>query len=242
MAGGDQRIASLVLALRRLGITDTRVLSAIEKTPRECFVAEPFRHAAYDNTALPIPCGQTISQPYVVATATHALDVHENMRVLEIGCGSGYQAAVLSHLCRRVYTVERHKPLLLEAEARFRLLRLDNVTTWHGDGFKGWPEQAPFDRILLSAALPEVPVPLIEQLKPDGILVAPVGPVASSELNVPIPVAKSDTESICQLLTKIIRRETGIEQEALIPVVFVPMMAGMPRETRTPNGRKDSKV
>jgi protein-L-isoaspartate(D-aspartate) O-methyltransferase len=151
------------------------------------------------------------------------------MRVLEIGTGSGYQAAVLSPLCRKVYTIERHKPLLREAEARFRALKLENIVTKHGDGLNGWPEQAPFDRILLSAAVPEVPPILIEQLKPGGILIAPVGPATISSI-----------ESFSQLLTKMIRSETGLKREALIPVVFVPMMPGMPQEPRATHGHSDT--
>lgn len=224
----DHRPIALVMALRKQGITDARVLSAIERCPREIFVDKPFAHSAYDNTALPIACGQTISQPYVVAYATEALDVGPAMRVLEIGTGSGYQAAVLSPLCRKVYTIERHRPLLREAEARFRALKLDNIVTRHGDGLKGWPEQAPFDRILLSAAVDEVPKILIEQLKPGGVLVAPVGSATNSDL-----------ESFSQLLTKMIRTETGLKREALIPVVFVPMMSGVPQEPRKLHGSSD---
>ena len=213
MSGEDPRIIALIMALRNAGIVDPSVLSAIERTPRELFVDEPFRASAYDNTALPIACGQTISQPYVVAKATEALDLAPTMRVLEIGTGSGYQAAVLARLCRRVYTVERHKSLMKGAEARFAALKLENVVTWHDDGHKGWPGQAPFDRILLSAAVREVPSILVDQLKIGGILVAPIDATA---------------ESNSQLLTKIIRTEGGIEREILIPVVFVPMVAGLP--------------
>jgi protein-L-isoaspartate(D-aspartate) O-methyltransferase len=230
----DHRPIALVMALRKHGITDNRVLSAIERTPREKFVDEPFAHAAYENSALPIACGQTISQPYVVAYATQALDMRPNMRVLEIGTGSGYQAAVLSPLCRKVYTIERHRPLLRQAEARFKALKLDNIVTRHGDGLKGWPEQAPFDRILLSAAVAEVPPILIEQLKPGGILIAPVGVVPkSNDFDRP--------ESFCQRLTRIIANENEVKQELLIPVVFVPMMTGLPRETREPNDRPNHK-
>jgi protein-L-isoaspartate(D-aspartate) O-methyltransferase len=225
----DHRPIELVMTLRKQGIADARVLSAIERCPREAFVDTPFAQSAYDNTALPIACGQTISQPYVVAFATEALEVGPAMRVLEIGTGSGYQAAVLSPLCRKVYTIERHRPLLREAEARFKALKLENIVTKHGDGLNGWPEQAPFDRILLSAAVPEVPPILIEQLKPGGILVAPVGPAAISS-----------PESFSQLLTKMIRSETGLKREALIPVVFVPMMPGIPQEPRTTHGRSDT--
>ena len=225
----DHRPIALVMALRKQGISDARVLSAIERCPREAFVDTPFTCSAYDNTALPIACGQTISQPYVVAFATEALEIGPAMRVLEIGTGSGYQAAVLSPLCRKVYTIERHKPLLREAEARFRALKLENIVTKHGDGLNGWPEQAPFDRILLSAAVPEVPPILIEQLKPGGILIAPVGPATISSI-----------ESFSQLLTKMIRSETGLKREALIPVVFVPMMPGMPQEPRATHGHSDT--
>lgn len=218
-----ERAGSLVATLRQQGITDKRVLDSIEKTPREVFVEETFEPSAYENTALPIACGQTISQPYVVAYMTEALALDEKMRVLEIGTGSGYQAAVLAPLCRRVYTIERHRPLLRKAEERFRKLRLDNITTRFGDGFKGWPEQAPFDRIIITAAVPEVPESLIEQLKPGGILIAPVA-------------AKASAESISQLLTKIIKTDTGLKRESLIPVMFVPMLPGVPQEPQNAGG------
>lgn len=217
----DPRPIELLMALRKQGITDARVLAAMERTPREIFVDEPFLHEAYSNTALPIPCGQTISQPYVVALSTEALELGPQMRVLEIGTGSGYQAAVLSRLCRRVYSIERHRALHLAAERRFKTLRIDNISTKHGDGFKGWPEQAPFDRILFTAAVPQVPDMVIEQLKPGGILVAPIGEAAGPDL-----------ESFSQLLTKMIRTETGLKAEALVPVVFVPMIPGLPQESR----------
>jgi protein-L-isoaspartate(D-aspartate) O-methyltransferase len=231
MPAPDHRALALVRELRREGIADERVLSAIERCPRQAFVAEPFIPAAYDNIALPIACGQTISQPFVVACATEALAIGPTMRVLEIGTGSGYQAAVLALLCHRVYTIERHKPLLDEAVARFKALGIANIVARHGDGLKGWPEQAPFDRILLSAAVPEVPPVLIEQLKPGGILVAPVGAGPDGGL-----------ESFSQLLTKMIRTDTGLQKEALIPVVFVPMMPGLPPEPRKPHGSSDEKA
>ena len=214
----DPRAIELVMALRKQGITDTRVLSAMETIPRNVFVDQPFETQAYANTALPIACGQTISQPYVVAFATQALDVDPKHRVLELGTGSGYQAAVLSPLCRMVYTVERHKPLLTQAEERFKKLRLTNIVTRHGDGLKGWPETAPFDRILLSAAVPEVPQTLIDQLKPAGILVAPVGGDALA------------ARGVFQSLTKIVKGEHGITRENLLPVMFVPMIEGLPQD------------
>jgi len=215
------------MALRGQGINDARVLEAIEKIPRDVFVDAPFAHSAYENTALPISCGQTISQPFMVAYATQALDVKPAHRVLEIGAGSGYQAAVLSPLCRMVYTVERHRALLEQAKARFKALKLDNIVTKFGDGLLGWAETAPFDRILLSAAVRQVPPILIEQLKPGGILIAPVGKPPS-------------LESFSQSLTKIIRTKTGTTQEALIPVVYVPMVPGLPQEAK-PSDEKDRK-
>jgi protein-L-isoaspartate(D-aspartate) O-methyltransferase len=217
----DPRRIQLIMELRGQGIADPRVLDAIERTPRELFVDAPLEYAAYNNTALPIACGQTISQPFIVAYITQALGVKPQHRVLEIGSGSGYQAAVLSPLCRRVYTVERHKPLLRAAEARFKALKLENISTRHGDGFKGWREQAPFDRIVLSCAVDEVPPILIEQLRPGGVLVAPVGTVPNGD-------SFSPPESISQRLRKMIRNETGVTEEILIPVLFVPMLPGLP--------------
>jgi len=217
----DSRQEHLIKELRRQGVRDERVLAAIANTPREMFVDAPFADSAYHNSALPIACGQTISQPFVVAYMTEHLEVGENMRVLEIGTGSGYQAAVLSPLCRRVYTIERHRPLLDKARERFTQLKLENVVTKHGDGFAGWPEQAPFDRILLSCAVQQVPQALVDQLKLGGILIAPVGTVPKSD-------GFGILESISQRLTKMIRNETGVTEEVLIPVVFVPMVAGLP--------------
>jgi len=221
----NARAIELVMTLRKQGITDTRVLSAIETIPRDAFVDQPFEMNAYDNSALPIACGQTISQPYVVAFATQALEIDPKHRVLELGTGSGYQAAILSPLCRMVYTVERHKPLLAQAEERFKKIQLRNIVTRHGDGLKGWPEAAPFDRILLSAAVSEVPQGLIDQLKPGGILIAPVGGDAQS------------ARGVSQSLTKIVKSEGGIERENLLPVMFVPMIEGLPQSARAPDAR-----
>jgi len=166
----------LIMELRRQGITDAGVLGAIERVPREAFVPNTFRDQAYENMALPIGNGQTISQPSVVAFMTQELDVGSRMKVLEVGTGSGYQAAVLSKLCRRLYSIERHKELLSEAEERFRELRINNVTAKAGDGTKGWPEQAPFDRIIVTAAASRtVPQQLLDQLSPDGVMIAPMG-------------------------------------------------------------------
>jgi protein-L-isoaspartate(D-aspartate) O-methyltransferase len=219
----DPRAIELVMALRKQGISDTRVLCAIETIPRDVFVDQPFERDAYENSALPIACGQTISQPYVVAFASQALELDPKHRVLELGTGSGYQAAILSPLCRMVYTVERHKPLLAQAEERFKKIHLTNIVPRHGDGLKGWPEAAPFDRILLSAAVSEVPQSLIDQLKPAGILIAPVGGDAQS------------ARGVSQSLTKIVKGEHGIERENLLPVMFVPMIEGLPRDARKPD-------
>lgn len=213
-AGGDNappepRIIRLIMELRRLGVHDQRVLSAIEKVPRENFVPTPFQDRAYDNIPLPIGMGQTISQPLIVALMTQELEIGDRMRVLEIGTGSGYQAAVLSHLCRRVYTIERHAPLLKEAERRFKEMDIHNITTMAGDGSKGWPQQAPFDRIIVTAAAMEVPAALAEQLVEGGIMVVPVG-----------------REGFDQELVRVTRRADGIESETLYPVRFVPLIAG----------------
>ena len=218
---GETRQANLIKELRKQGIGDERVLAAIERTPRELFVEKPFIDSAYHNSALPIACGQTISQPYVVAYMTEHLELDDKMRVLEIGTGSGYQAAILSPLCRRVYSIERHRPLLEKANARFGELKLENVVARHGDGFAGWAEQAPFDRILLSCAVQKVPQVLVEQLKIGGVLIAPVDSVPNSD-------GFGALESISQRLVKMIRTETGVTEQFLIPVVFVPMLSGLP--------------
>lgn len=202
----------LIMALRRQGITDARVLSAIERVPREIFVPRAFADQAYEDMALPIECGQTISQPFVVAYMTQALEVGERMRVLEIGTGSGYQTAVLSHLCRRVYTIERYRALMRAAEQRFQMLDLTNVTTRIGDGARGWPEQAPFERIILTAAAEAPPQGLIDQLKPDGIMVLPVGGPQE------------------QSLVRLRLTEKGLETDELLPVRFVPLVEGAARE------------
>ena len=171
----DTRKIRLIMELRQSGITDTEVLSALERIPREDFVLSNFSDQAYENTALPIDQGQTISQPYVVAFMTLALELGPRMRVLEIGTGSGYQAAVLSKLCRRVYTIERYRSLLRQAETRFGKLGLHNIVTKLGDGHLGWPEQAPFERIIVTAAAAAVPEALKAQLAVGGIMAIPIG-------------------------------------------------------------------
>lgn len=206
----SQDRAKLALSLRRSGVRDPRVLAALERVPRELFVPDGFRRHAYDDTALPIDLGQTISQPLIVAMMTEALELHDRAKVLEVGTGSGYQAMVLSLLCRRVYTVERIRDLLRQAEERFRVLDRHNITTRHGDGYKGWPEQAPFECIMVTAAAPEIPQALIDQLAPGGRLVIPVG-----------------MDRVSQQLVKLVKHEDGtITTSELAGVRFVPMLEG----------------
>src|SRR6476619_1057599 len=174
MASAQDQIG-LIMQLRRRGIRDNKVLRAIERVPRDLFVDEAFADHAYQDIALPIECGQTISQPYVVAFMTEHLELDERHKVLEIGTGSGYQAAVLSHLCRRVYTVERWRELQKAADRRLAKLGITNVTTIIGDGWLGWPPQAPFDRIIVTAAAPEPPQALVDQLKLGGRMILPIG-------------------------------------------------------------------
>ena len=206
---GEPRKIRLLMELRRAGVSDTKVLAAIERTPRELFVPEPFRDKAYEDIALPIGAGQTLSRPAVVGRMTQALDTKDRMKILEVGTGSGYQTAVLARLCRRVYSVERHRSLLHEAEQRFKKLGLHNITAWINDGNRGWPEQAPFERILVTAAAPDIPETLLSQLAPGGVIVVPVGPVHGE-----------------QILTRITRSGDGFESESLGPIRFVPLRAG----------------
>ena len=170
-----ERKMRFLFQLRSHGITDPRVLAAMERVDRGEFVRGQFEDRAYDDTPLPIQCGQTISQPSVVGLMTQALNPGPRDTVLEVGTGSGYQAAVLSGLCRRVYTVERHRRLVTDAEALFQRLRLSNITVRLTDGSYGLPEQAPFDRIIVTAAAEDPPGPLLAQLKIGGIMVVPVG-------------------------------------------------------------------
>lgn len=210
-----EELAKLVLELRSAGVTDPRILGAIERVPRALFVPPLFRDRAYENVALPIGHGQTISQPLVVARMTEALELTERHIVLEIGTGSGYQAAVLARLARRVFTVERHRAMLKTAEERFRQLRLHNITVRFGDGTKGWPEQPSFDRIIVTAAAATLPDALLQSLAEDGVLVAPVGE------------SKRD-----QALLRIRRCNGDFTAEELGAVRFVPLVAGLPRSTR----------
>ena len=203
----------LIMQLRRAGIADTAVLSAIERIPREAFVPESFQDQSYEDMTLPIGHGQTLSAPSVVALMTQALRTDRRTKVLEIGTGTGYQAAVLSRLCRRLYTVERHRNLLGEAERRFLKLHRYNITTRVGDGARGWPEQAPFTRIIVTAAAETVPATLVEQLAPGGIMVVPVGRQGGD-----------------QALLRLTREADGIREEILDSVRFVPLVMGLPAD------------
>ncbi|WP_455815277.1 protein-L-isoaspartate(D-aspartate) O-methyltransferase [Pseudomonas graminis] len=169
------RIETLLAQLRQQGIDDERLLKAIEDVPRERFVDEAFEHKAWENTALPIGSGQTISQPYMVAKMTSLLALTPESRVLEIGTGSGYQTAILAHLVEHVCSVERIKGLQWQAKRRLKQLDLHNVSTRHGDGWLGWPSRGPFDAIIVTAAPPEIPEALMSQLDEGGIMVLPVG-------------------------------------------------------------------
>ncbi|WP_372706498.1 protein-L-isoaspartate(D-aspartate) O-methyltransferase [Brevundimonas sp.] len=209
----DDRAGRLILGLRQQGVTDTRVLAAMESIDRAVFVHEKFLDQAWEDQALPIDCAQTISQPYIVGLMTQALDVQPRHRVLEIGTGSGYQAAVLSRLARYVYSIERYRSLLTEAEARLKALKIDNVITQHGDGGLGWPQQAPFDRIMVTAASPGEPTELLHQLKPGGVLVCPVG------------------RTSVQMLHRYVGQEDGsFRRESLSEVRFVPLVEGTAKE------------
>lgn len=207
------RMARLILALRSQGVTDPRVLDAIERTPREIFTPDLFKERAFEDSALPIACGQTISQPFIVGLMTQALTLEPRARVLEIGTGSGYQTAILSKLARLVYTVERYRTLMKEAEERFKTLGLINVVTRFGDGGEGWAEQAPFDRIMITAAAPEEPRKLLSQLKPNGVLVAPIG--------------KGPVQSLRRYAGD---GQGGFKVELLGDVRFVPLLDGVARE------------
>ena len=208
MASAQDQIG-LIMQLRRRGIRDTNVLRAVELVPRELFVDPAFVDNAYQDIALPIDCGQTISQPFVVAFMTETLELDERHKVLEIGTGSGYQAAVLSHLCRRVYTIERWRELQKAAEHRFAQIGIANITTIIGDGWLGWPPQAPFDRIIVTAATLDAPAALLDQLKGGGRMIIPLGETRDE-----------------QSLVQIDKTEEGLVETPLLPVRFVPLVHG----------------
>jgi protein-L-isoaspartate(D-aspartate) O-methyltransferase len=209
----DQRrvqIADLILRLRRAGVTDKRVVAALESVPRELFVPGEWRGDAYAERALPIECGQTISTPVIVGMMTAALAAQPQDRVLEIGTGTGYQTAVLAGLVAQVFTVDRFRTLVEAARSRFRTLKLANITSRAGDGMEGWPEQAPFERILVTAAAEDVPHALTEQLRVGGVLVMPVGPVDG-----------------VQKLMRLERTERGFNEAPIADVRFVPLIPGI---------------
>lgn len=210
MTSEAERKMQFLFALRSKGVTDSRVLTAMEKVDRALFVKGLFAKRAYEDMPLPIGAGQTISQPSVVGLMTQALRIQPRDKVLEVGTGSGYQAAILSNLARRVYTVDRFKRLVQDARKIFERLDLMNITAITGDGSFGLPDQAPFDRILLTAAAEDPPGPLLAQLRMGGIMVLPVG--------------QSDT---VQSLIRVTRTETGFEYDELRPVRFVPLVEGL---------------
>lgn len=207
------RQMQFLFALRSKGVMDRRVLGAMETIDRGLFVQGLFAERAYEDMPLPIACGQTISQPSVVGLMTQALDVQPRDKVLEIGTGSGYQAAILSQLARRVYTVDRHRRLVHAAKAIFESLDLTNITAFTADGSHGFLEQAPFDRIMITAAPEDPPGPLLAQLKIGGIMVVPVG--------------QSDA---IQSLIKVTRTTDGYDYEEICPVRFVPLLEGLGKD------------
>jgi protein-L-isoaspartate(D-aspartate) O-methyltransferase len=211
----DDRVGRMefLLNLRRHGITDAAVLRAMDEVPREHFVTGGYADVAYADQALPIACGQTISQPYVVAYMTERLDVHPEHRVLEIGTGSGYQAAILSRLAREVVTIERYRTLAESARTRLTTLGFGNVEVVVGDGLAGAPDKAPFDRVIVTAAAENIPPALVEQLGEGGVMVLPLGPHAGA-----------------QVIVKLTKTKDGVEREDLIGVRFVPLLPGKARE------------
>jgi len=202
-----------LLSLRRRGISSAAVLKAMDEVPREWFVEAVHADCAYADQALPISCGQTISQPYVVAYMSEQLNVKPDHRVLEVGTGSGYQAAVLAHLAREVVTVERYRTLADAARQRLERAGLTNVTVVTGDGLAGVPAHAPYDRIMVTAAAERIPAPLLDQLATGGVMVLPLGPHGDA-----------------QRIVKLTKRQDGVHREDLIWVRFVPLLPGQARE------------
>ena len=205
-----EQAMQFVFQLRSRGVMDKRVLAAMEKIDRAAFLTGHFAERAYEDVPLPIASGQTISQPSVVGLMTQALEVSARDKVLEVGTGSGYHAAILSQLGRRIYTIDRHRSLTRAASALLTKLDLHNITVISGDGSFGLPEQAPFDRILVTAAAEDPPGPLLAQLRMGGIMIVPVG--------------QSDA---VQTLIKVRRTEAGFDYQELQPVRFVPLVEGL---------------
>ena len=209
MNSNDEQKMQFILSIRSKGVVDNNVLKALETVNREQFLKGLFAQRAYEDTPLPIECGQTISQPSIVGLMTQALSITNRDKILEIGTGSGYQTAILSKLARRIYSVERFKPLYEEARATFRKLQLNNITSVWGDGSQGVVEQQPFDRIIVTAAAEDPPPTLLNQLKIGGIMVIPVG--QSDEI---------------QKLIRVERTEKNFKYEDLCDVRFVPLLEG----------------
>jgi len=205
---------TLLAELRHEGIKDEKVLEALADISREDFIPKALRSQAYENAALPITSGQTISQPYIVAYMTEMLGVLKSHKVLEIGTGSGYQSVVLAKLCRRLFTIERHLPLFNRANEMFKNLNIFNITTLFGNGIKGWPEQAPFDRIMVTAASEHVPQNLLDHLKEGGLMVIPIG-----------------LQGEVQHMVRITRNGDDYSYETLLPVKFVPLLPGIVHES-----------
>ena len=210
MTADAERKMQFLYALRSKGVTNSAVMTAMERIDRGDFIRGVFAERAYEDVPLPISCGQTISQPSVVGFMTQALMVTPRDKVLEVGTGSGYQAAILSQLARRVYTVDRHRPLIKDASALFETLDLGNIIPFTADGSFGLPDHAPFDRIVVTAAAEDPPGPLLAQLKTGGIMVVPVG--------------QSDA---VQSLIRVTKTETGFDYEELRSVRFVPLVEGL---------------
>ncbi len=212
--GRDEGRMEFLLTLKGRGIGDKAVLRALDEVPRERFVEAAFADSAYADQALPISCGQTISQPYVVAYMTEQLGVRSHHRVLEVGAGSGYQAAVLSRLAREVVSIERYRTLADQARERLAALGFANVTVIAGDGFAGVPDKAPFDRIIVTAAAEDVPPALLAQLADDGgVMLIPIGP-----------------QTGVQHIVRLTKTPEGVRRESLIAVRFVPLLAGQAQE------------
>ena len=210
MISSAEQKMQFLFSLRSSGVTNKRVLTAMEIIDRRSYVSDTFADNAYEDTPLPIGCGQTISQPSIVAIMTEALDVQPRDKVLEIGTGSGYQAAILSQLARRIYTIDRHSILVQAARNVFKEQDIPNITTFTADGSRGLPDQAPFDRIIVTAASEDPPSTLLDQLRLGGIMVLPVG--------------QSDS---MQRLVKIKKTENGLEYHELRSVRFVPLLEGL---------------
>jgi len=197
----------LVLSLRRAGVTEPTVVATMERVPREIFVPKVFRSRSYEDITLPIGYHQTLSQPAIVGLMTEALELNDRKKVLEVGTGSGYQTAILALICRRVYTIERHSLLLEEAEKRLEGLRIRNVTSKIGDGTLGWEAQAPFERIIVTAAAADIPPILVDQLSIDGIMIVPIG-----------------LDENVQTILKVVKKKNTLETQELRDVRFVPLI------------------